>query len=431
MSYTNSKLINGISISKQLIDKNYTKGIFIVPKYIIIHDTNNRDFGANAKFNRDFLSVNSRVKASAHYIVDDKNIIQLLEDNFRGWHVGDNPNKFITNSNSLAIELCVNRDNSFEKTLNNALVLVEKLMAKYNINIEDVKRHYDVTGKNCPRIMIEDNPAIWPCFKESLKNEEKSVSVIKPLYKGKIINVLTSLNVKEAQSKESEVIGKIKSDEEFYIYGEENNWYKIICNIDEDDVFAYLAKPYVEIIDMKEPKRKSREYIARQIAIKEVEEVREYKQKTSRVEETMKRDSENEEEIISNVIAKKNIENRNNIGNRNNIENKNDLEIKPKIESSVAIRGESQIVKVRNGNRQIIDKDEVSFRIQRQGKVFKVQTNLAVRKGPGDSFYCIAYLLDNDDVKVLEQVNNWYKITYKSSRGQREGFVECEFIDLI
>lgn len=421
MAYNNSKLINGISISKQLIDKNYTKGIFIVPKYIIIHDTNNRDFGANAKFNRDFISVNSRVKASAHYIVDDKNIIQLLEDNFRGWHVGDNPNKFITNSNSLAIELCVNRDNSFEKTLNNALILVGKLMDKYNINIEDVKRHYDVTGKNCPRIMMEDNPAIWPCFKESLKNGDENVSIIKPISKGKIINVLTSLNIKEAQSKESEVIGKINKDEEFFIYGEENNWYKIIYNIDEGDVFAYLSKPYVEIIDMKEPKRKSKEYIARQIAIKEVEEVREYKQKTTRIEETRKRRLIEEDVDISKDSIKE------------NIENKNVIEAKSKVETGLAIRGESQIVKVKYGNRQVIDKekDEVRFRIQRQGRVFKIQTNLAVRKGPGDSFYCIAYLLDKDEVMVLEQVNNWYKITYNSSRGQREGFVEADFIDLI
>ncbi|MGL5354058.1 MAG: SH3 domain-containing protein, partial [Clostridium sp.] len=379
------------------------------------------DFGANAKFNRDFISVNSRVKASAHYIIDDKNVIQLLEDNFRGWHVGDNPNKFITNSNSLAIELCVNRDNSFEKTLNNALILVGKLMAKYNINIEDVKRHYDVTGKNCPRIMMEDNPAIWPCFKEALKNGDESITIIKPAYKGKIISVLTSLNVKEAQSKESEVIGKINSEEEFYIYGEEDNWYKIIYNIDEGDVFAYLAKSYVEIIDMKEPKRKSKEYIARQIAIKEVEEVREYKQKTSRAQETIQRTFENKEERISSAITK------------NNIENRSSIEVAPKVENSVAIRGESQIVKVKYGNTQIIDKEKeaVIFIIQRQGRVFNVQTNLAVRKGPGDSFYCIAYLLDNDEVTVLEQVNNWYKITYKSSRGQREGFVESDFIDLI
>lgn len=413
MGYTNSKVINGINISKQLIDKNYTKGIFITPKYIIIHDTNNRDFGANAKCNRDFLSVNSRVKASAHYIIDDKSIIQLLENNSRGWHIGDNPNKFITNSNSLAIEMCVNRDNSFTNTINNTLELVKRLMKKYNIPIENVKRHYDVTGKNCPRIIIEDNPAIWPCFKYALINGKDNVEIIKPTAKGKIISVLTSLNVKEAKSKESKVIGKIKNEEEFYIYGEENNWYKIIYNIEEDTIFAYLAKSYVEIIDMKEPKRKVKEYIAKEVAIKHVEEVRGYIERTSRLEEIyIKPDKKNylvEEEGINN----------------SNIDSK--------VENKIALRGETQIVQVKDVNKQRIEKKNsvVKCPIQRRGKVCGAQINLAVRKGPGYKFYAISYLLENEEIVVLEKVNEWYKINYKSSRGQREGFVEVEFIELV
>lgn len=411
MEYTNSKIINGINISKQLIDKNYTKGIFITPKYIVIHDTNNRDFGATAKFNRDFISVNSRIKASAHYIIDDKNIIQLLEDNFRGWHVGDKPNEFITNSNSLAIELCVNRDNSFNKTINNTLILVRRLMKKYNIDIVNIKRHYDVTGKKCPRIMLEDNPSIWPSFKEALKNEDDTVNIIKPIFKGKIISVLTSLNVKEHQSKESNVIGKIKKDEEFYIYEEKNNWYKIVYNTNEDTIFAYLAKSYVEIIDMKEPKRKIKEYIAKEVAIKQVEERRGYIERTSRVEEKY---------VEPNLKSYTGIE----------AESKKS-EIKQK--NTLAIREEAQIVQVKEVRKQIIDKKNTTVKspVQRKGRVSGTQINLAVRKGPESKFYVIAYLLEKEEIIVLEKINEWYKIKYNSSRGQREGFVEVKFIEFI
>ena len=34
--------LNGITINKQLINRNYSKGVIIVPKYIVIHDTDNR-----------------------------------------------------------------------------------------------------------------------------------------------------------------------------------------------------------------------------------------------------------------------------------------------------------------------------------------------------------------------------------------------------
>ena len=33
--------LNGITINKQLINRNYSKGVIIVPKYIVIHDTDN------------------------------------------------------------------------------------------------------------------------------------------------------------------------------------------------------------------------------------------------------------------------------------------------------------------------------------------------------------------------------------------------------
>ena len=44
-------------------------------------------------------------------------------------------------------------------------------MQKYNISIDNVIRHYDVTGKDCPRPMVEDEN-LWYSFKQSLLQEE-------------------------------------------------------------------------------------------------------------------------------------------------------------------------------------------------------------------------------------------------------------------
>ena len=41
-------------------------------------------------------------------------------------------------------------------------------MKKYNIPAENVIRHYDVTGKNCPKYFVEDEEA-WKQFKADIK----------------------------------------------------------------------------------------------------------------------------------------------------------------------------------------------------------------------------------------------------------------------
>ena len=45
-------------------------------------------------------------------------------------------------------------------------------MARYNVPLERVLRHYDVTGKNCPLPMVE-NPSLWEDFKTKLKGVDE------------------------------------------------------------------------------------------------------------------------------------------------------------------------------------------------------------------------------------------------------------------
>jgi len=132
---------------------------------------------STAKANTDyFKSVNRQ--ASAHYFVDDSSIWQCVEDKDIAWHCGTSgayKHPACRNKNSIGIEMCCKKDASgklyiSEATIQNAAELGRHIMAKYNIPLDRVLRHYDVTGKNCPAPMVE-NPAAWEAFKAMLADK--------------------------------------------------------------------------------------------------------------------------------------------------------------------------------------------------------------------------------------------------------------------
>ena len=159
-------------------------------KYIVIHYTAND--GDSALSNAKYFANGSR-GASAHYFVDSNNIIQSVKDDFIAWSVGGNKysdtaktggGKFYgkcNNNNSLSIEICDDIKNNAiyptEATINNVIDLVRTLMKKYNISINNVIRHFDVTGKKCPMYWCGDSQknAKWQDFKNRIVEEEKVV----------------------------------------------------------------------------------------------------------------------------------------------------------------------------------------------------------------------------------------------------------------
>ena len=162
-------------------------------RYLVIHYTGNDGDRAanNARYYRDHV-----VKASAHYFVGD-DIYQSVEDLGIAWAVGgkmwsDCPQTgggrlFLTanNYNTLSIELCdTRRDGTLmatEATLERAAELGRALMEMYDIPIERVIRHFDVTGKHCPAYFMDDKK--WAAFKERLEEKmdvEKFIADLTP-----------------------------------------------------------------------------------------------------------------------------------------------------------------------------------------------------------------------------------------------------------
>lgn len=161
-----------IKINEKLVKYNFSSRNGEKIKYISIHDTGNKRRGADAEAHFNFFNGGDR-GASAHYFVDDKQILRIIKDEHKSWHCGDGKGKYgIRNENSIGIEMCINSDGDFNKTYLNTLKLTKYLMEKYNIPLENVVRHYDASRKICPNIWKENNWEKWNKFKEHLKQED-------------------------------------------------------------------------------------------------------------------------------------------------------------------------------------------------------------------------------------------------------------------
>jgi N-acetylmuramoyl-L-alanine amidase len=151
---------------------NYLKGRTQVFKYLVFHYTANN--GDTAKNNADYYSRTANLLTSAHYFVDENGFYQSVKDADTAWHCGAKTyvHPEARNANSIGIEMCSRVDNAGKyfikpEVQGNAILLAQVLMAQYKIDPAHCIRHYDVTGKVCPRPFVE-TPALWDGFKAML-----------------------------------------------------------------------------------------------------------------------------------------------------------------------------------------------------------------------------------------------------------------------
>jgi len=149
-----------------------------VNKYIVIHYVGAVSTALdNAKYFE-----NSYRGASANYFVDENDIYRVVKDNDSAWHCGTTglyKHDKCRNTNSIGIEMCCYNDNGTinvsDMVVEKTIELVKELMIKYNIPVDNVIRHYDVTGKNCPAPFVRE-PARWNDFKAKIGDTSKPVN---------------------------------------------------------------------------------------------------------------------------------------------------------------------------------------------------------------------------------------------------------------
>lgn len=126
------------------------------PAYIVIHETDNWSKGADAKAHATAME-NGNLAGTVHYYVDSKSIYQTLDHSDGAWAVGDGKGKYgITNRNSISIEICVNPETDYYTAVDKTEQLAALLLKQYGWKTDRLKRHYDASGKHCPRRLMDE-----------------------------------------------------------------------------------------------------------------------------------------------------------------------------------------------------------------------------------------------------------------------------------
>ncbi len=142
--------------------------------YIVVHYT-----GApgSARDNGAYFSGGNR-SASAHYFIDDDDIVASVPESDTAWHAGN----FWFNRHSIGIEVCSDGGDFSAAEVDRLHWLVQDLMARYGVPAGRVCRHHDAhaigtadgatggwvdPGKDCPAPYVSGDPtgakwrALW------------------------------------------------------------------------------------------------------------------------------------------------------------------------------------------------------------------------------------------------------------------------------
>lgn len=189
----------GINIIKQTGTANTTSSPGRKIQYIAIHYTaGTSSTTGNARANASWFT-NPSAKASADFVVDDTQIVQVNPDprNRYCWAVGGREyGKYggslygvAKNANTISIEICSNNklkkmtypnDPNYyftDAAVANAVKLTQYLMKEYGIDANHVVRHYDISAKLCPGIIgwnkDSGDDSKWTEFKKKIGGSYK------------------------------------------------------------------------------------------------------------------------------------------------------------------------------------------------------------------------------------------------------------------
>lgn len=132
---------------------------------VVVHYVGNP--GTTAKQNRSFfanLAVTHETYASSHFVIDtDGTIIQCVpldEISYCSTY---------RNADTIGIECChLDDTGEFTRETTEALArLLNWLIETYGLEREDILRHHDVNGKDCPKYFVQ-NPEEWEAFLDQL-----------------------------------------------------------------------------------------------------------------------------------------------------------------------------------------------------------------------------------------------------------------------
>ena len=156
-------------VSVQLIDKGKARtGVKLIEiNNIVIHYVGNP--GSTAQNNRDYFN-KSDTDVCSHFVVGlDGEVIQCVPLDEKSAASNNR------NLDTISEEVCHPYDDGKfnEATYNSLVKLTAWLCDNSGLKAKDVIRHYDITGKECPKYFV-DNESAWEEFLADVKAELKN-----------------------------------------------------------------------------------------------------------------------------------------------------------------------------------------------------------------------------------------------------------------
>lgn len=165
-----------------------------------------------------------RVFASAQYFIDPNETLLIIPEGELAYHASQ------ANPYSIGVELCIEADGSFHpETIKQAVALGVELAGRYNLNpLTDYIRHYDVTGKICPKRWV-DHPEEWEEFKQEVNRKLKGGDDLEKWVAATIVNTWLKPAWAEANTK-----GHETDKENIHLLA---NKLRLACGMKEDEEF--------------------------------------------------------------------------------------------------------------------------------------------------------------------------------------------------
>lgn len=225
---------------------------------------------------------------------------------------------------------------------------------------------------------------------------EEALSTARSIQKGKVVNITTNLRVRSGAGTNYSTIGYLNNGDEVSIKAESGSWYRIDFNGKD----GFVSKEYINIGGNSSESTTTKK--GQVVNVTSALNVRQSANKTSAIIGSLHNGDTFE------IIAKSGEWYHIKTGSLNGFIHGD----------YVKVLGGSSNEATSNPNEDI--KGE-------KGKVVNVTTNLRVRKSPSTTAEVEGYLLNGEEVDIIGESGDWYKVNFKG----KTGYVSKEYIKKI
>lgn len=230
--------------------------------------------------------------------------------------------------------------------------------------------------------------------------------------KGKVVNIHTTLNIRQGAGSNYTVIGHLSNGESIDIVGESGNWYKISHN----GTNGYVSKDYVEIVQGGESSNSSNNGGQQSNSSS-------FKAHVVNVESSLRvrAEASTSSEILGYLYNGETVNVTGESGNWYKIDFKGKIAY---VSKEYIAKGEGNSNSSNNGNSSSNNENQST---NKKGQVVNITSNLRVRSEANSHSMVLGYLLNGETVNITGESGEWYKISFNNG----VAYVSKEYIKIV